>query len=318
VIATSHPPPGLPAGIAEALGGDARLVADPWAPDALADVPPTAAVTIIGTGLTMADVVASLDRRGHTGQITAFSRRGQLSRGHAQTIPATPYDRFATMELPANTLSLLREVRCEVAAATAWPWQAIFDDLRANGQRIWQHLDERQRRQFLRHLRVYWDTHRYRIAPQAEAVIRRKRKDGSLRVLAAGLCGIAAGGEQVHLTLQPRHQGPERRIVIDADRVVVTTGPDHGSAIGRNPVLASLAAQGLITADLLGLGLAVDADSHAVQANGKSAADVLVVGPLARGRFGELMGLPQVAAHPDAVAAQLAARTETASIRLFA
>ncbi len=306
VVATSHPPPGVPARLATALAGDKRLVADPWAPDALAEIPRDAKVTVIGTGLTMADVVASLDRRGHVGQITAFSRRGQLSRGHAQVPPPVPFERFKTMALPATALGLLQEVRQQVTAATAWPWQSVFDDLRANGQRIWQRLDIEEQRRFLRHLRVYWDTHRYRIAPQAEAVLTRKRQDGSLRVLAATLRNVAPMPEHIGLAVQPRHQPRDRLVKIIAERVVVTTGPEHGAAIARNPILTSMAAQGLITPDPLGLGLAVDAKSQAVDANGVSAPDIFVVGPLARGRFGELMGLPQVAEQPDAVAAHIA------------
>jgi uncharacterized NAD(P)/FAD-binding protein YdhS len=79
-----------------------------------------------------------------------------------------------------------------------------------------------------------------------------------------------------------------------------------------------MATQGLITSDPLGLGLAVDAKSHAVGANGVSTPDVFVVGPLARGRFGELMGLPQVAEQPDAVAAHLAKWAAPAASEIFA
>ena len=313
VLATSHPPPAVPARLAEALAGDPRLIADPWAPDALAEIPRDAKVTVVGGGLTMADVVASLDRRGHVGQITAFSRRGQLSRGHAQLPPPVPFERFKALALPATVLGLLREVRRQVEAATAWPWQSVFDDLWANGQRIWQRLDIEEQRRFLRHLRVFWDTHRYRIAPQAEAVLQRKRQDGSLCVLAATLRDVEPGPRHITLAVQPRRQARDRLMKINADRVVVTTGPEHGAAIARNPILTSMAAQGLITSDPLGLGLAVDAKSHALDANGLSAPDIFVVGPLARGRFGELMGLPQVAEQPDAVAAQLAKWATTAA-----
>jgi uncharacterized NAD(P)/FAD-binding protein YdhS len=318
VIATSHPPPGVPARLADALAGDPRLVADPWAPDALTAIPRGAKVVVVGTGLTMADVVASLDRRGHVGQITAFSRRGQLSRGHAQTPPPVPFERFKTLSLPATTLGLLQEVRQQVEAATDWPWQSVFDDLRANGQRIWQRLDIAERRRFLTHLRVYWDTHRYRIAPQAEAVLKRKLQDGSLCVRAATLRKVEPEDAHIALAVQPRHQPPDHLVKLIADRVVVTTGPEHGAAIERNPILASMAAQGMITSDSLGLGLAVDADSHAIESSGLSASKVFVVGPLARGHFGELMGLPQVAEQPDAVAAQIAKWAATAASEIFA
>ena len=57
-------------------------------------------------------------------------------------------------------------------------------------------------------------------------------------------------------------------------------------------------------ADALGMGLEVDSRSRAVAEPHVEALPVLVAGPAARGRFGELMGLPQVADHAADVAAQ--------------
>jgi uncharacterized NAD(P)/FAD-binding protein YdhS len=51
----------------------------------------------------------------------------------------------------------------------------------------------------------------------------------------------------------------------------------------------------------------VDAQSHAIGQSGIARRDLLVAGPLARGRFGELMGLPQVSEHAETVAAAAAA-----------
>ncbi|MGJ0239631.1 FAD-dependent oxidoreductase [Novosphingobium fluoreni] len=61
VIATSHPPPAPPVILAEAFDGQPKFVADPWAIDALAPIGRDDQVLIVGTGLTMADVVATLD-----------------------------------------------------------------------------------------------------------------------------------------------------------------------------------------------------------------------------------------------------------------
>ncbi len=88
VLAISHPPPSLPAQ-AEAWRHHPALIANPWQPGALDAIAPHARVAVMGTGLTMADTVATLDRLGHRGSIVAFSRHGLLSRGNLSGAGAT-------------------------------------------------------------------------------------------------------------------------------------------------------------------------------------------------------------------------------------
>ena len=119
VLATSHPPPALPRQIAPELARDARLIANPWAAEALDEVEPGEALAIVGTGLTMADTVAALHRRGHRGPITAFSRHGLLPRPNAEG--EYPTWSFAPS---AGLLDGVRQVRLEVARAARQrvPW----------------------------------------------------------------------------------------------------------------------------------------------------------------------------------------------------
>ena len=58
VLAISHPPPSLPAQ-AEAWRHHPALIANPWQPGALDAIAPHARVAVMGTGLTMADTVAT-------------------------------------------------------------------------------------------------------------------------------------------------------------------------------------------------------------------------------------------------------------------
>ncbi|MDJ1657175.1 FAD-dependent oxidoreductase, partial [Raoultella sp. Ech2A] len=88
------------------------------------------------------------------------------------------------------------------------------------------------------------------------------------------------------------------------DRLSLTPGPAHGGLTDSQPLLRDLARDGLIRADALGLGLDVDSRSRAIGREGAVTPKVLISGPAARGRFGELMGLPQVADHAAAVAAE--------------
>jgi len=87
---------------------------------------------------------------------------------------------------------------------------------------------------------------------------------------------------------------------------VVTTGPAHTGILSSQGWLADLASQGWLRLDDVGLGLACDEASRAVGANDTAERSLIVAGPLARGTFGELMGLPQVNDHAIFVAEEIA------------
>lgn len=299
VLAVSHPPPAVPEPLRRARAQGAPIVTDPWAPGALDAIGADASVLVVGTGLTMADVASGLERRGHRGPMFALSRRGLLSRGH-HFAPAEAWNVFGTADPPRTALSLCRAVRAQVrrAGSQGIPWQSVFDDVRTHAGRLWGALPVTEQRRLVRHLRPFWDVHRFRVSPQAEAAITRLRDAGQLHTMAASLAGAVWDGASLTVDLRRRRGAP---ITLRVDACVVTTGPAHGSILHTNPALAALAAQGLVRADDVGLGLLVDAQSCAVGTNGSARPDLFIAGPLARGRFGELMGLPQVAEQAAAV-----------------
>lgn len=293
VIATSHPPPSAPAPLAP-LAGDGRFIEDPTRPDALAAIGSTDRVLIVGSGLTAADVIASLDASGHIGPITVFSRRGLRSRGHARD---TLEPRGDFVSDPARTVSaLIRRVRAEVRAAqgAGIGWQAIFDALRAQGGAIWRALPLVERQRFVRHVRPFWDVHRFRIAPQIKAVADRLERAGRLRFLAASLATVDYAGPHhpIAVSLKLRRSGA----ILEGhhDAIILTTGPAHRSILARQPFLKSLNDLGLLRLDDTGLGLACSDNARALDLWGAPMPGLYVAGPLARGTFGELMGLPQV------------------------
>ncbi|MBH0238932.1 FAD/NAD(P)-binding protein [Methylobrevis albus] len=292
VIATSHPPPAAPAPLAAALHDHPRFVADPTRPGALAAIRPDDRVLVVGNGLTAADIIASLGARGHRGPIVAVSRRGLRSRGHAAR-PAEPRGDFVTAP-STSARALLARVRAEVAQADAAgsSWHAVFDALRLQGGAVWAALPLAERRRLVRHLRPFWDVHRFRVAPQVEDAIVAGLTTGRLEIAAAHVTGARVAGEAIRVDLRRRGDRAAAAHVFDA--VVVTTGPAHRGILAAQPYLADLERQGLVRLDDVGLGLACDAHGRAVGRGGTSPT-LLVAGPLARGTFGELMGLPQVA-----------------------
>lgn len=303
VLATTHPPPGVPKELRESVGDDARLIVDATLPGALDAITPTARVVIVGTGLTMADVVASLDQRGHRGPIYAFSRRGLASRGHA----SSPYEPFGDFTSSATSaLALLRAVRETIVLAQRQniPWQPVIDAVRAQAWSFWPRLPISERKRIVNRLRPFWDVHRFRIAPQLDTLLKRRQAEGTLTLKAASL--VAAKASPDSLTLQVRPRAQSILETVKTDHVILTTGPAHDSILSTQPHLASLARQGLIVADPLGLGIACDRQGHARTADGASHGDLFIAGPLARAEFGELMGLPQVTTYAELIAGKVA------------
>ena len=303
VLAVSHPPPQAPENVYCAIAEHRAFVPNPWALGALKPIMPMDTVLIMGTALSMADVVASLEQQGHRGRIIAFSRRGLLSRAHAASSHES-FGSFAHEPMPTAS-AMLRCVRRSILEAerNGMPWQSVIDAMRRDGQAVWQKLASAERARLLRHLRPYWEVHRYRVAPQIGAVLERRRANGSLEILAAGLGSVelAGGAIRSELRLRGRDAGGARRW-IESDAFVLTTGPAHARAVQSNPALQSLAEGGHVQPDGLGLGLLVDRQHRAVPSFAPDLRSLLVAGPLARGTFGELMGLPQVAQHAQDVA----------------
>ena len=301
VIATTHPSPMVPAVLENALGEDPRLIRNSCTEGALSNVAADARVFIVGMGLTMADVVASLDARGHYGRITAISRRGLLSRGHPPQ-PWEPFGSFADRQHTA--LSLLRNVRATIAAAAeaGVSWHAVIDAVRAQGQALWPNLAVDEQRRIIRHLRPFWDVHRFRIAPQVERVLQRRQQDGTLEVFPASLRRATASPQSIAVEFKRRGRPAAEQLSCDV--IVVTTGPAHQHVIATQPHLAGLGQAGIIKPDSVGLGIACDRQGRAVDRDGLPVENLFIAGPLARGTVGELMGLPQVSDYAQFIALQ--------------
>lgn len=315
VIATSHPAPSPPRLLSTMLEGHPRFVPDATVPGALDAIRTSDAVLVVGNGLTSADVIASLLRKGHAGPITSISRRGLRSRGHAAT-PQTPHGDFIARPVRSARL-LTRRIREAVTQAGIFgvSWHAVLDAVRAQGGAIWHNLPVVERQRLVRHLRPFWDVHRFRIAPQVEDALDAATARGQVETLAASVTAVSYHAGRIRTAL--RRSRAAGTTIRDFDAVVVTTGPAHGAIIEEQPYLRKLAEEGLATLDPARLGLSCDRHSRLLDSEGWPVPGLYVAGPLARGTFGELMGLPQVSEHAAAVATEVLAsglaRTLTAS-----
>ena len=276
---------------------DAAMVQDPWS-GAAGELLRAAAgkgrpLLLVGTGLTMVDVVLTLERLGYEGRVTAVSRRGQVPRAHvAGTIPLPPP---AIGEIPGDLSDGVAWLR---ARGLGVDWRCAIDSLRPVSQALWHSWPEDKKARFARHARPWWDVHRHRIAPQADAVIERWIGDGRLMVMA----GRIAGGAEGMIEVARRRGGLER---IAAHLAVNCTGPSERLADNANALVRQLHADGLVAPGELGLGVRVDDHCRA----GDS---LWALGPLTKGRWWEIIAVPDIRVQAERVAVAIAAKRASA------
>ncbi len=274
-----------------------RLINDPWGAAAQAAVSDLAKtdgeVLIVGTSLTMVDLALSLDAAGHRGRIVALSRRGLVPRAHADYEPA-PVEADAVPE--GDLLRLWGWLKRRAAEVG---WRAAVDSLRPHSHALWQSFDERQQRRFLRHARPWWDVLRHRIAPEVAATIVRMVEEGRLEIVAGRIVLMEATGDGVKVEF--RRRGRSDTETTRFDYVFNCTGPLGSIGRTRDPLLRGLLDDGLIRPDHLGIGVEVDECSRV-----SGAQRLWAMGPLTKGRYWEMIAVPDIRGQAAAVAADIA------------
>jgi uncharacterized NAD(P)/FAD-binding protein YdhS len=278
-------------------GTNARFISNPWAAQAQAAVHELggteASVLLVGTGLTMVDLVLSLDWAGHRGRIVALSRRGLVPRSHADFEPA-PVEREEIPEGKVRPLwRWLRQRSAQVG------WRAAIDSLRPHSHLVWQSLNDEQRRRFLRHARPWWDVHRHRIAPEVARTIHRLIAEDRLQVIAGRI--ISARSSEDGLEVQIRRRGTSTPQTLQFAYAFNCTGPLHSIGRTKDPLLRSLFDAGQVRPDHLGLGIEIDERSRA--AGGER---LWALGPLTKGRYWEIIAVPDIREQAAIVADDIA------------
>lgn len=288
VLATGNPSPGIPwPGI-----DSRRLVADPWGPGALDAIAPQAPVLLVGTGLTMVDMLVSLEARGHHGPKYALSRHGLLPRSHQAGGSWRP-----VLQPGITPLQALRTVRAHLREAQGLgvPWQRVFDAARLAVASVWQAWTQAQRSQFLRHLRSRWDVFRHRMAPRIARMVERLVADGRFQALAGRLDNVTVSETGVTVDIN-RRGGARTTLCVAA--MINCTGPQTDIRRADHALLASLFRQGLLEASALGLGL--ESDDCAVRGrNGKASDWLFALGPPTRSAWWEIVAVPEIKTQVD-------------------
>lgn len=277
---------------------------DPWDVAAMRQLDPQSTVLIIGSGLTMVDAVVSLEQAGHRGPIEVFSRHGLLP--HVRRQPPAWVDFLAEDQSIRTPRQLLRELRrhCREAIAQGIDWQAPLDTVRAHIGRLWSQATDVQRRQFVRHVRPWWESHHHRSPPLSAQLVERLQGEGRLRIQAASFKGLepcAKGGVSIRI----RRRGDAETCLIHGAALINSSGIEYDWRRVARPLPQQLLARGLVRSGPLALGIAAAIDGAVLNEHGQVANRLFAMGPPLRGMWWESTAVTDVASQAKALALRL-------------
>ncbi|HEX6791847.1 MAG TPA: FAD/NAD(P)-binding protein [Candidatus Krumholzibacteria bacterium] len=305
VLATGNLPPRDVDGVS-AIAGQRAYVSDPWAAGALGAIAGASSVLLVGTGLTMVDVVLALHQHNPDAHFVAVSRHGMLPHPHrdAPTRPVgIPSSRWMN-HWNGSASELLRILRDEAHAAAdaGMDWRDVVNGLRPFTPALWSRMPAREQARFYRHIRPFWDTHRHRMSQRVAVAIEELAAADRLSIVAGRIAACAFDGHRVAVDVRRRSGETERPIV---DAVINCTGPCTDLARTTDPLFADLRARRLITPDPLGIGLITTDDGAVVDSAGRASNTMFTLGGTRRPALWESTAVPELREQAGALAGHL-------------
>ncbi|HEV3242309.1 MAG TPA: FAD/NAD(P)-binding protein [Methyloceanibacter sp.] len=265
-------------------------------------------MVLIGSGLTMIDVLLNARRNGFQGKAIVISRRGQLPRPHAAK-GVVPQEIGLPRSKRVSGLTSAIAIACAAAEAHGTPWQAIINGLRSSLQDLWRGLPAEEQSRFLRHVRPLWDAHRHRLPLEVHGRLQAEFNERKAVLLRGRVTKVERDGDIFRLIVTRR--GSSQAEVMTTDLAFDCAGhrPDLTS-----PLIKSLVNQGTAREDAHRLGLAVEPNGQVLSRSGAATRGLFALGPLCQGSLWEITAVPEIV-HQCDVAAQSVAALEDATTR---
>jgi uncharacterized NAD(P)/FAD-binding protein YdhS len=271
-----------------ALRDSSRFVADPWQPGALDAVPSDGDLLLVGTGLTMVDVLVAVDRPDRV--VHAVSRHGAFPHSHSdEQYPPMEAPEFSC---PTPDLAELRAVMADhigKAKRRYGDWRPAVDSIRPITQRLWGGLSGADREEFARQDARHWDAMRHRIPPASARRIQAVRDAGRLVAHTGEVVDAAETAAGVRVTLTDG-------TTVTVAAVVNCTGPCDRPERSDDPLVRALLERGLARPGPLGIGFDTAADGRLAPAGDLADAELPLwtLGALRKGSLWESTAMPEI------------------------
>ncbi|MES2514403.1 MAG: FAD/NAD(P)-binding protein [Bacteroidota bacterium] len=242
-------------------------------------------ITIIGSGLTMIDVIMSLSVLNYNGTIQIVSPHAYIPQAHLEK-PLPVVKPFIEEEKAYQLSELLSLVNSQLKKAVkeGLSLQSVIDVMRPHLQFIWLHFSLEERKRFLRHLRHKWGVARHRAPEKSMEVFKQLQSSGKLTLIKGRVYDIKTTSPdfEIHFT-----DYKSQAQCIKTNLIINCTGPESDYEKIQSTLVQYLIKTGLINPDSIRYGI------NAAQ-NGEISSNLYTLGPPLKGVLWESTAVPEI------------------------
>ena len=262
-------------------------------------------VLIIGTGLSMVDVVLNFYQNRHQGKIFALSTRGLLPAVHRFGHDLPPFNGEITSQFKVSgMLKKIRE-RIRETESAGGNWRAVIDAMHPVTQKAWLNLDTTERQRFMRHLRRIWDVSRHRMPAECASVLDEMRDARQLHLKKGRILEIKLSSDGKFKVVFSK---AGLRNIMTVGAIINCMGTESDFNRIDFPLVKNMLAGGLIKTDPLNLGISALPDGRVLNELGSVSDKLYAIGNALKGVLWETTAIPEIRIQASNLAQNLLAR----------
>ena len=240
-------------------------------------------ITVIGSGLTMIDILMSIHHHLYTGKITIISPHAYIPQAHNDN-PLPSVKPFIEEHKTYCLLELFSLVNQQLkkAKTVGLNPHSVIDVMRPHLQFIWMNFTLNEKQQFLRHLRHKWGVARHRAPNENMAIFKQLQSLHSINIIKGRITDIKTIGNNFEIFYSNPNQPS-----IKTELVINCTGPESNYLQITSLLVQNLIKSRFFVSDSINYGIKADK-------NGEIVPDVYTIGPPLKGILWESTAVPEI------------------------
>jgi uncharacterized NAD(P)/FAD-binding protein YdhS len=242
-------------------------------------------ITIIGSGLTMIDVIISLHHHLYTGKINIISPHAYIPQPHYQNpLPGVkPFIEEDKIYRLAEVFSLVNKQLKKAQNEELNP-HSVIDVMRPYLQSIWLNFTLPEKQQFLRHLRHKWGVARHRAPSKSMTVFEQLHSSGVITLLKGKIFDIKIVDSDFEIYYS---NSKSNKASFNTELIINCTGPESNYSNIPSTFVKNLLKNDIFKPDSINYGINASK-------NGEIAPNMYTLGPPLKGILWESTAVPEI------------------------